>query len=134
MEFRPGPSAKEISEILEVMAKKAPELLEVVSNKVPEVFTKLFDILYSEDSAREMGKAIGSLYKELIDAGIPQDAALKMTSDYMFSLKDLVRNFSSGNKQFYFPQKDWRDWGRRPPFGPHDRPPFNPPNHKPSDQ
>ncbi|MGA9175209.1 MAG: hypothetical protein WBZ33_14725 [Thermoactinomyces sp.] len=131
MDFGPGPSAKEIGEILEVVAKKAPELLEVVSNKVPEVFTKLFKILYSEDSAREMGKAIGSLYKELVEAGIPQDTALKMTTDYMFSLKDLVRNISSGNKQFYFSQKDWarRDWDWKQHM-----PPFNPPNHKPSDK
>jgi len=72
-------------------AKDVGELLEIVADKVPDLLTKLFRILYSEDSAREMGKAVGSLYKELISAGIPQDVALKMTSDYMFSLKEMAR-------------------------------------------
>lgn len=77
-------------------AKDVGELLEVVSVQVPELLTKLFKILYSESSAREMGKAVGGLYKELMSAGIPQDVALKMTSDYMFSVKELARIANQG--------------------------------------
>ncbi|WP_088042383.1 hypothetical protein [Bacillus sp. EAC] len=78
-------------------AKEVGNLLGVVSEKVPDLFSKLFKILYSEESAREMGKAVGSLYKELKEAGIPQDVALKMTTDYMLSLKDVTRVVSNQN-------------------------------------
>lgn len=72
-------------------AKDVGELLAVVTDKVPELVAKLLHTLYSEDAAKEMGKAVGSLYKELAASGIPNETALKMTSDYMFSLKDLTR-------------------------------------------
>lgn len=87
-------------------AKDIGELLEVVSDKVPELLTRLLKTLYSEDSAREMGKAVGSLYKELVDSGIPKEMALKMTSDYMFSLKDLTRSVFENQNQY---AKDWTE-------------------------
>lgn len=71
-------------------AKDVGELLTVVTDKVPELVGKLLHTLYSEAAAKEMGKAVGSLYKELVASGIPNETALKMTSDYMFSLKDLT--------------------------------------------
>lgn len=77
---------------MEYTAKDIGDILEAVSNTVPDLITKLLRTLYSEDSASEMGRAVGTLYKELVEAGIPKDAALKMTSDYMFSLKDIMRN------------------------------------------
>lgn len=73
-------------------AQDVGELLSVVTEKVPELVAKLLHTLYSEDAAKEMGKAVGSLYKELVSSGIPTEMALKMTSDYMFSLKDLTHN------------------------------------------
>lgn len=73
-------------------AKEVGELLGVVTEKVPELVSKLLHTLYSEDAAKEMGKAVGSLYKELVASGIPNETALKMTSDYMFSLKDLTNH------------------------------------------
>ena len=71
-------------------AQDVGELLSVVTDKVPELVSKLLHTLYSETAAKEMGKAVGSLYKELVTSGIPNETALKMTSDYMFSLKDLT--------------------------------------------
>lgn len=79
---------------MEPNPKEIAEILEAVSTKVPELITKLLRTLYSEEAGREMGKAVGSLYKELTESGIPQDVALNMTRDYMFSLKDLTRNMS----------------------------------------
>lgn len=73
-------------------AQDVGELLSAVTDKVPELIAKLLHTLYSEGAAKEMGKAVGSLYKELVASGIPSETALKMTSDYMFSLKDLTRH------------------------------------------
>lgn len=73
-------------------AKDVGELLGVVTEKVPELVARLLHTLYSEDAAKEMGKAVGALYKELVASGIPNESALKMTSDYMFSLKDLTQH------------------------------------------
>jgi len=41
-----------------------------------------------------MGQAVGGFYKELIESGIPAEDALKMTKDYMLSIKDLANSFS----------------------------------------
>jgi hypothetical protein len=96
--------AKDVAELLEAVVDKMPKMLEAVSDKMPELLTKLLRTLYSQESAREMGKAVGTLYKELVDAGIPHDTALKMTTDYMFSLKDVMRSaFLSQNGQ----KRDW---------------------------
>ncbi|QSO52038.1 hypothetical protein JZ785_25330 [Alicyclobacillus curvatus] len=72
-------------------AKDISQLLEVVADRVPDLLMKLFKILYSEESAKEMGRAVGGLYKELANAGIPQEMALKMASDYMFAVKDITK-------------------------------------------
>jgi hypothetical protein len=86
--------------------KEIGEILEAVSATVPDLLMKLWRILYSKESAQEMGQAVGSLYKELVEAGIPKENALKMTSDYMFSLKEMARNaFEFGNAQ----TKEWHN-------------------------
>lgn len=78
-------------------ARDISELLGVVSDKVPDLLTRLFKILYSEESAKEMGRAVGGLYKELVSAGIPQEMALKMASDYMFAVKDITKIVNQPN-------------------------------------
>ncbi|MFS1514274.1 hypothetical protein VQL36_17860 [Chengkuizengella sp. SCS-71B] len=83
-----GPSVEEVA-----------ELLEVASKKVPELITNLLNTLYSQKSASDMGKAVGSLYKELVDAGIPQEVAVQMAKDYMFSLKDVMKSFNDTQHQ-----------------------------------
>jgi hypothetical protein len=82
----------------EIPTKEIGELLEEVSNKVPKLINGLMDSLYSAEAGKKMGQAVGSLYKELLEAGIPQDEALKMAKDYMLSLKDVSGNFSNFNK------------------------------------
>ena len=90
----------------DIPVKEISELLETVSTKVPTLLKNVLGSLYSQEAALEMGKAVGTLYKELVAAGIPEDAALKMTSDYMFSLKDLVnKGFSHGEFHQYSSSK-----------------------------
>jgi hypothetical protein len=84
-----------------IPVKEISELVEMASNKVPELITKLLKTIYSPEAGANMGKAVGSLYKELVDSGIPQDVALKMASDYMLSLKDIMKSanaFNEGHK------------------------------------
>lgn len=76
-------------------AKELNDVLEVVSTKVPKLITELLKTLYSEDAGSQMGKAVGQFYKELIAAGIPEAEALKMSKDYMDTVKSLA---SSMNK------------------------------------
>ncbi|MDP5276762.1 hypothetical protein [Chengkuizengella axinellae] len=79
--------------------EEVSELLEVASKKVPELITNILNTLYSQKSASDMGRAVGSLYKELVDAGIPQEVAVQMAKDYMFSLKDVMKNFNDTHHQ-----------------------------------
>ncbi len=70
--------------------KDLGDILDTVSEKVPNLITKLIGTLYSAESGANMGKAVGSLYRELVEAGIPADEAIKMAKDYMLSLKDIA--------------------------------------------
>ncbi|WP_232697758.1 hypothetical protein [Brevibacillus daliensis] len=67
-------------------------LLDLANSKVPSLITNLLKTIYSEEAGANIGKAVGALYKELIAAGISQELASKMASDYMFSLKDVTKN------------------------------------------
>ncbi|AUS98200.1 hypothetical protein CDQ84_09290 [Clostridium thermosuccinogenes] len=74
--------------------KELGEVLDAISEKAPILITKLMDTLYSAEAGKKMGQAVGSLYKELVDSGIPQEEALQMAKDYMLSLKDITGNIS----------------------------------------
>jgi hypothetical protein len=83
-----------------IPTKEIGELLDEVSNKVPKLIHGLLESLYSAEAGKRMGQAVGNLYKELIEAGIPQEEALKMAKDFMLSLKDISGNFTgSGNSK-----------------------------------
>ncbi|NLY48035.1 MAG: hypothetical protein GX059_03335 [Clostridiales bacterium] len=78
----------------EIPVKEIAELLDNVTEKLPKLLNGVFDTLYSADSGKKMGQAVGGFYKELIESGIPAEDALKMTKDYMLSIKDLANSFS----------------------------------------
>jgi hypothetical protein len=90
----------------DIPVKEISEILDVVSSKVPSLISNLIKTVYSEEAAGNMGRAIGTLYKELVTSGIPQDVALKMATDYMVSMKDMLgkiqkdsMNYSSSTKE-----------------------------------
>ena len=76
------------------------EVLDTVADKIPRLLSNVLTTLYSADSGRQMGQSIGSLYRELVDAGIPKEDALEMAKSYMISissvLNDAMRSTSSG--------------------------------------
>lgn len=77
-----------------IPVKEIGALLDEISGKVPKMITGLIETLYSAESGKKMGQAVGSFYKELVEGGIPQDDALKMAKDYMLSLKEITSNFT----------------------------------------
>lgn len=71
-------------------AQELSEILDAVSTKVPDMITNILKTVYSAEAGRNVGQAVGSLFRELVDAGIPHEMAVKMASDYMISFKDLL--------------------------------------------
>ena len=68
-------------------------LLDEVATKIPKLIEGLHKSYYSPENASNAGKAIGAFYKELIEAGMSQDVALRLTENYMVSVKDFA-NFA----------------------------------------
>lgn len=81
----------------DIPVKEIGELLDEVSTKVPKLISSLMSTLYSAEAGKSMGQAVGNMYKELIEAGIPQDAALQMTKDYIQTLKSVTDQMSKNH-------------------------------------
>ncbi len=80
-----------------IPVKEISEMLDSVSDKVPKLIKGLMGSLYSAESGRNMGQAVGNFYKEIVEAGIPKEDALKMSKDYMLSLKDIAANMGKSS-------------------------------------
>jgi hypothetical protein len=77
----------------DIPVKEIGELLDQVSSKVPKLIDSLMGSLFSAEAGKKMGQAVGNLYKELIEAGVPREEALQMARDYMVTLKDITKSF-----------------------------------------
>jgi hypothetical protein len=77
----------------DIPVKEIGELLDEVTNKLPKMINGLMETVYSTEAGKKMGQAVGGFYKELIDSGIPTEEALKMSKDYMLSIKELMNSF-----------------------------------------
>jgi hypothetical protein len=82
----------------DIPVKEIGELLDEVSGKLPKMISGLMDTMYSADAGKKMGQAVGGFYKELIDSGIPSEEALKMSKDYMLSIKELINSFEKNTE------------------------------------
>jgi tetrahydromethanopterin S-methyltransferase subunit G len=80
-------------------AQEVGEILDAVTTKLPQMITNILKTVYSEEAGRNVGRAVGTLYKELVASGIPTDMALKMATDYMISFKDLMGQMDFGNRR-----------------------------------
>jgi len=70
------------------------EVLTVLHKHIPGLVKDLLGVLVSEEAGRKLGEAVGAFYKELREAGIAPDEALKMAKDYMESLVSLGRTLA----------------------------------------
>jgi tetrahydromethanopterin S-methyltransferase subunit G len=78
----------------EIPIKEISELLDEISKKVPKLIGGLIEALFSAEAGQKMGRAVGAYYKELLEAGIPKEDALKMARDYMQAMKSIVDDYS----------------------------------------
>ena len=75
--------AEEIREVLGALSETVPALIN-------DLITSVMASIYSAEAGRDLGKAAGAFYNELIASGISEDAALEMTKSYMGTLQDVV--------------------------------------------
>jgi len=66
--------------------EKIKEILDVVSEKIPGLLKELSSLLYSPKSAKEYAEAAAIFYKELKAAGMNDDQAFELTSQYLSTL------------------------------------------------
>jgi len=66
--------------------EKIKEILDVVSEKIPGLLKELSSLLYSPQSAKQYAEAAAIFYKELKKAGMTEDQAYELTSQYLSTL------------------------------------------------
>ena len=66
--------------------EKIKEILDVVSEKVPGLLRELSDLLYSPKSAKQYAESAATFYKELKAAGMNEEQAFELTSQYLSTL------------------------------------------------
>jgi hypothetical protein len=77
------------------------EVLSVVSKEVPNLIKSIVASVFSEEAGRDMGKAAAAFYKELKEAGMPEETAVKMTENYVSvftSLGDILKGVGKEKK------------------------------------
>lgn len=77
------------------------EVLSVVSKEVPALIKGIIGSVFSEEAGRDMGRAAAAFYKELKEAGMPEDVAVKMTEGYIStftSLGEVMKQAVGGKK------------------------------------
>lgn len=79
------------------MTNDISELMDEMASKIPKLLGSVVDTLFSVEAGKKMGQSIGSLYKELIEAGIPKEEALQMAKDYMMTIKNISDSFINKN-------------------------------------
>ncbi|MEW6723518.1 MAG: hypothetical protein AB1331_01165 [Bacillota bacterium] len=79
----------------DIPVEELKEVLDIVGQKIPALIKGLKDSLFSEEAGRELGKAVGVFYKELVAAGIPSDEAMQMARSYIGTMQGVLKQ--SGN-------------------------------------
>ena len=74
--------------------EKIKEILDVVSEKIPGLLKELSNLLYSPQSAKQYAEAAATFYKELKKAGMTDEQAYELTSQYLSTLNlgKMMRN------------------------------------------
>jgi hypothetical protein len=78
------------------------EVLSVVSKEIPNLLKTIIGSVFSEEAGRDMGKAAAAFYKELKEAGMPEETAVRMTENYISvftSLSDVMKRTVGGERR-----------------------------------
>jgi hypothetical protein len=65
------------------------EVLGVISKEVPALIKGIISSIFSEEAGKDMGRAAAAFYKELKEAGLPEDVAVRMTESYISAFTSL---------------------------------------------
>ncbi|MEM2505347.1 MAG: hypothetical protein QW374_06720 [Candidatus Bathyarchaeia archaeon] len=79
-------------------AEEVERILSVVSSQIPALIKGIIASFFSEESGREMGRAVGAFYKSLVESGIPEQTALKMAENYLSTftnISEIMRRIGS---------------------------------------
>ena len=78
--------------------EKIKEILDIVSEKIPRLLKEMSGLLYSPKSAKQYAEAAAIFYKELKDAGMTNEQAFELTSQYLSTLNigKMMGKFGSG--------------------------------------
>jgi hypothetical protein len=82
----------------DIPVKEISELLDMASAKVPQLAGRLIAQIFSREAGTNMGQAVGSLYRELVEAGVPQEDALSMAKEYLLSINEMIKSFGGNMK------------------------------------
>ncbi len=66
--------------------EKIKEIFDIISEKIPGLLKELSSLLYSPDSAKKYAQAAAIFYKELKAAGMSDEQAYELTSQYLSTL------------------------------------------------
>jgi hypothetical protein len=66
------------------------EILKAISAEIPFMIKNILNLVFSEDSGRTLGKAAAAYYKELRNGGLPEEAAVRLTENYMKAFTSLA--------------------------------------------
>lgn len=79
----------------EIPVKEIGEMMDMVSEKLPALIREVQNVLFSEEGATTMSKAVGTFYRNLIDAEMDKEDAMRLTQEYMSTLQTLTSQFQS---------------------------------------
>ena len=71
---------------LDQLIDKLPHLFETLGENIPKLIRGIKSEIFSPEAGKDLGKAVGSFYQELISAGIEPAQALELTREYMKTL------------------------------------------------
>lgn len=74
------------------------QLMDNLSNILPKLVKGVMGSVYSMETGKEMGKAVGGFYSEMVQAGIPPKDALAMAKDYMISINKISQLIGSAQQ------------------------------------
>lgn len=82
-------------------AQEVADIFETLATKIPQMINGILGSLFSPESAENMGKAVAEFRKSLIEGGIPEEEAMKMTREYLGTLTNwsgIIREASKSRR------------------------------------
>lgn len=81
-------------------AEKLKEILAVVSTEIPKLVEAITKTMYNQENAENMAKSVAQFYKSMKDAGMEEEQAYALTTQFMssFSVGGLISKAIEGGR------------------------------------